>query len=67
MSLSGGEAQRVKLAKVLGKNVERNAFFLLDEPTVGLSNSDINKLSEVLNEINKENAIIVIEHNIEFI
>ncbi len=67
MSLSGGEAQRVKLAKVLGKNVERNAFFLLDEPTAGLSNSDINKLSKVLNEISKENAIIVIEHNIEFI
>lgn len=67
MSLSGGEAQRVKLAKVLGKNVERNAFFLLDEPTAGLSNSDINKLSKVLNEISKENAVIVIEHNIEFI
>lgn len=67
MSLSGGEAQRVKLAKVLGKNVERNAFFLLDEPTAGLSNSDINKLAKVLNEISKENAVIVIEHNIEFI
>lgn len=67
MSLSGGEAQRVKLAKVLGKNIERNAFFLLDEPTAGLSTSDINKLSKVLDEICKENAIIVIEHNAEFI
>ncbi|MER1999986.1 MAG: ATP-binding cassette domain-containing protein [Lysinibacillus sp.] len=67
MSLSGGEAQRVKLAKVLGKNVERNAFFLLDEPTAGLSTSDINKLSKVLDEICKKNAAIVIEHNAEFI
>ncbi|WP_214711480.1 MULTISPECIES: ATP-binding cassette domain-containing protein [unclassified Exiguobacterium] len=66
-SLSGGESQRVKLAKILGKRVKSNSVFLLDEPTAGLSQIDSNKLSLILNEISHKNTVIITEHNEEFV
>lgn len=67
MSLSGGEAQRIKLAKVLGKTKNEGVSYLLDEPTTGLSKIDINRLSKLLHKISEKNQVIVIEHNEEFI
>jgi excinuclease ABC subunit A len=63
-TLSGGEAQRVKLAKELGKTQGGSSLYILDEPTVGLSFYDVVKLMELLDRLIKEgNSIIIIEHD----
>lgn len=68
MNLSGGEAQRVKLAKALSSSSCNNTLYILDEPTSGLSGSDIDNFSKILLELqNKGATILVIEHNTEFI
>ena len=67
-TLSGGEAQRVKLAYELEKVATGNTLYILDEPTTGLSTYDISKLLNVLNEfVNNGNTVVVIEHNLDFI
>ncbi len=66
--LSGGEAQRVKLATELIKQSNRGALYILDEPTVGLHFSDIQRLLKVINKlVEKGNSVIVIEHNEDMI
>ncbi len=67
-TLSGGEAQRVKLASELGKRSHGKTFYILDEPTTGLHFEDVKKLLDVLNKlVNKGNTIVVIEHNLDVI
>ena len=67
-TLSGGEAQRVKLATELSKRDTGNTLFILDEPTTGLHFEDIRVLMEVLNKlVNKGNTVLVIEHNMDVI
>lgn len=67
-TLSGGEAQRVKLAEELSKKDTGNTFYILDEPTTGLHFEDVRILLEVLNKlVDKGNTIIVIEHNMDVI
>ncbi len=67
-TLSGGEAQRVKLATELSKIGTGNTFYILDEPTTGLHFEDIRQLLLVLNELaDKGNTILVIEHNLDVI
>ncbi len=67
-TLSGGEAQRVKLAKELGKKNTGRTLYLLDEPTTGLHFADIHKLLEVLNHlVDLHNTVVVIEHNMDVI
>ena len=67
-TLSGGEAQRVKLAKELSKNTSGHTLYLLDEPTTGLHFHDIQLLLKVFEKLrDKDNTIIVIEHNMEVI
>jgi len=67
-TLSGGEAQRIKLARELGKRSTGRTLYLLDEPTTGLHFDDIRKLLEVLGElVRMGNTIVVIEHNLEVI
>jgi len=67
-TLSGGEAQRIKLATELSKRDTGNTLFILDEPTTGLHFEDIRVLLEVLNHLaNKGNTVVIIEHNIDVI
>ena len=66
--LSGGEAQRVKLATELSKRQTGNTFYILDEPTTGLHFADIEKLLKVLRLlVSKGNTVCVIEHNLDVI
>jgi excinuclease ABC subunit A len=67
-TLSGGEAQRIKLATELSKRDTGNTFYILDEPTTGLHFEDIRVLMIVLNKlVNKGNTILIIEHNMDVI
>jgi excinuclease ABC subunit A len=67
-TLSGGEAQRVKLATELSKRDTGNTFYILDEPTTGLHFEDIRVLMIVLNKLaNKGNTVLIIEHNLDVI
>ncbi len=67
-TLSGGEAQRIKLAKELSKKNTGRTLYLLDEPTTGLHFADIQKLLEVLNYfVEMKNTVVVIEHNLDVI
>jgi excinuclease ABC subunit A len=68
ITLSGGEAQRVKLAKELSRPGTGKTIYLLDEPTTGLHFDDIRKLLDVLNRlVDKGNTVLVIEHNLDII
>ena len=68
MSLSGGEAQRIKLAKALGVPSHGRNLYILDEPTSGLNDVDITKFSKVLESLQeKGDTIIIVEHNLEFV
>ncbi len=67
-TLSGGEAQRVKLAKELSKRATGRTLYVLDEPSVGLHAADVHKLVEVLQRlVNTGNSVLIIEHNIDII
>ncbi|MFV0394101.1 MAG: excinuclease ABC subunit UvrA [Coprobacillaceae bacterium] len=68
IGLSGGESQRLKLAKELGTKTKKHMLYVLDEPTTGLHFKDINNLKRILNKlIDNQHSIIVIEHNTEII
>ena len=67
-TLSGGEAQRVKLAEQLSKRSTGKTIYILDEPTTGLSFADVDKLLSVLNKlVNSGNTVVIIEHNLDVI
>jgi excinuclease ABC subunit A len=67
-TLSGGEAQRIKLSRELAKRDTTNTLYLLDEPTVGLHYDDVKKLLEVLQRlVGRGNSVLIIEHNLDII
>jgi excinuclease ABC subunit A len=67
-TLSGGEAQRIKLASELSKKSTGNTFYILDEPTTGLHFQDIKVLLDVIETIvDKGNSVLIIEHNLDVI
>jgi excinuclease ABC subunit A len=67
-TLSGGEAQRVKLATELSKRPTGKTVYILDEPTTGLHTDDVNRLIQVFNRlVDAGNSMIVIEHNLDVI
>ena len=67
-TLSGGEAQRIKIAKELSHTLGKRTLYLLDEPTTGLHHHDINMLLNVLNKlVEKGNSVLVIEHNMHML
>ncbi|GBG12346.1 excinuclease ABC subunit A [Paenibacillus agaridevorans] len=67
-TLSGGEGQRIKLAKHLGKGTGKHAVYLLDEPTTGLHPGDVRRLMVLLNKlVDAGNTVIVVEHNIDVV
>ena len=67
-TLSGGEAQRVKLAEELGKQDSGNALYLLDEPTTGLHSEDERKLIDVLHRlVDDGNTVVVVEHELDLV
>ena len=67
-TLSGGEAQRMKLASELSRKDTGSTFYLLDEPTVGLSASDVHVLLGVINRlVDAGNTVVIVEHNLEVV
>jgi excinuclease ABC subunit A len=67
-TLSGGEAQRIKLSRELAKRGTGNTLYILDEPSTGLHFDDVRKLLEVLNRlVEAGNTVVVIEHNLDII
>ena len=67
-TLSGGEAQRVKLAAELSRRSTGKTIYVLDEPTTGLHTADVHRLTEVLNRlVDSGNTVVVIEHNLDVI
>ena len=67
-TLSGGEAQRIKLATELSRRDTGRTLYILDEPTIGLHFEDVRKLLNILNKlVDKGNTVVVVEHNMEMI
>jgi excinuclease ABC subunit A len=67
-TLSGGEAQRVKIASELYRPHTMKTMYLLDEPTIGLHYEDVKKLIEILQQlVNRGNTVMVIEHNLDLV
>ena len=67
-TLSGGEAQRIKLSKEISKRSSKKTLYILDEPTIGLHFDDVKKLLKILQElVDLGNTVIVIEHNMDVI